>query len=320
MRKLFIFLLSILMLSFMFGMQSKTAEALYPERPIKCIVPFDAGGGTDVMVRAVATYIKLPQPIVTINISGASGAVGMREAYNAAPDGYTIASHNPSTFVVQCLIGLLPENAAKEMMPIAAVAIDPCILAVRKGSEFNSWNKLVELARSQPGKVRIGGVGMNPKQFEVIRIFQEIGVDITYVPYDSAAKSRTAVLGGHIEAIAADVSEVASLINSGELTPLVVMSKTRSTCLSEVPTLTEMGIDADVAVLRTLWAPPETPTVAVQTLKKAFAEVCDNEEFRSLVRDKLFYDVAFIPSQEIANYVEQYYDKYRSLLDKVLSK
>lgn len=294
--------------------------AEYPIRPIKVIVPYGAGGGTDVMVRAVAQYIGIGQPMVVINIAGASSGIGTMEAYNSKPDGYTLLAHMPEALLPYSISGTFPVSTVwKELEPVAAVVRDYSILTTRKDAPFKSLNDVLAYAKANPAKLKWGSTGVGgSNHVDFVQIFDILGLEVNYVPYDSASKSRPALLGGHIDVLYSQISEIYSSIEAGEVVPLAVTARERSKFLPEVPTFSEFGVDIESAQHRGFFAPPKTPEPIIMKLQDAMKAVTSKEDFRSLVEDKLRYERYFMSSDDIRKYMNDRAPVVEALIKKIL--
>lgn len=291
-----------------------TMASEYPSRSIKAIVPYAAGGGTDVMARAVAQYIDIGQPMVIINIEGGASVVGTMEVYHSQPDGYTLLYNQMESMLIYALTGVMPVPAWKEFEPVANVVRDASIISVRKGSMFNNFKDVIEYAKKHPGKLKWGTVGSGGANHTVsLQIFEAAGMDVNFVPYDGAAKSRPALLGGHIDVLLSQISEIQSSIETGEAIPLAVTTKDRSKFYPEVPACSEFGIDVDMALHRALWAPPGTPASIVSKIGEKVKGVTCIREFVSLMEDKLKYEVFFLDSLGMKLLYDQIAPKYEDI-------
>jgi tripartite-type tricarboxylate transporter receptor subunit TctC len=288
--------------------KKETAEvdqhSKYPEQPIKMIIPYAAGGGTDVLGRAVAKYINLGQPMVIVNMPGASSSTGTMEVYNSDPDGYTILSHGADALLAYTLGGVMPKPVWKDMEMICSLVNDPNAISVKKDSPFNSFQDLVKYAKENPGKLNWGLAGSGGINHQNSAYILDIaGIAVNYVPFDSGAKSRTALMGGHVDVLFNQVSEVTPVAEAGDVKVIAVTSGTRSKFLPDVPTLKEQGIDVDVSIIRGYVAPPNTPQPILEKLEKAFEEVSKNPEFQELL-DSLKFEGYFRGGKDVEAFAQ----------------
>ena len=283
------------------GEDGEDPYASYPDKTIEFIVPYAAGGGTDAMARAVAKNLSesLGVSCVVTNIEGASGAIGSMEAFNKAPDGYTILVHQYEAMIAYYLGGVYSEPLHEEMEMVATVVYDPNVVSVPKNSKFKTFDDVVAYAKENPGKLTWASTGSKSSNEQgSAEIWEAYGIEVNYVPYDSASKSRTAVLGGHADVLYSQVSEVKALVDSGDMAPIGVSSEERS-LFEDCPTFVEMGYDVVNGLHRGFFAPPETPAEIVEKLETAIAESCKDEAFISLMENDLGYSVEFVGSDEL---------------------
>jgi len=293
----------------------------YPERSIKLVVPYGAGGGTDTLTRGVLKYFDPGQPVVVVNMSGASGSIGTMEVYNARPDGYTLLCQAPHSMLAFNLSGTLPAPAWKDMEPLATMVLDANVVSVPKSSPFQTIEDLQEFAKKNPGKLKwasVGSGGTNHIASSII--WESMGVKVTYVPFASASKSRTATLGGHVDCLLSQVSEVKNLVDSGDMRALAVATKNRSKFFPNVPTFWEKGIEVDTALYRSFWAPPKTPKAIVEKLEKAFAETSKNPDYLNLIEKDLNYQAVFMGNKETHEMVMKDHPKFEKLVKELKSK
>ncbi len=259
-------------------------EEKFPNGPITMIVPFSAGGGTDIVTRAVADAAKnsLEQPIVVVNKTGAGGAVGMGEGANAKPDGYTV-----TTICVE-LTTLPPQDLAPftsdDFRPIMQINAEPAAITVAADAPWNTVEEFIAYAKENPGKVQIGNSGVGAIwHLAAVAIEKAAGVEFNHIPYEGAAPAVAAILGGHIEAVTVSPAEVASQVEAGQLKILGVADNERLKSFPDVPTLKESGLDVAIGTWRGLAVPKDTPDDVMSVLKEAFAKAVKEESFTSFM-------------------------------------
>ncbi|MGJ7545812.1 tripartite tricarboxylate transporter substrate binding protein [Variovorax sp. LT1R16] len=254
----------------------------YPNRPIELIVPFAAGGGTDVLARSLAESARkhLPQSLIVINKAGASGGVGWSELIHAKPDGYKLA-------IITVELTMIPHMGltkftADDMTPIVRLNADPATLAVRADSPFKTLEDLLAAARKDAGGVRIGNAGPGSLgHLAAAALEDKTGTRFNHVPFRGANPAVLDLLGGHIEAVAVTPVEVATYVAAGKIRPLAVMSEQRIAAgWEQVPTLKERRIDLVVGGWRGLAAPKNTPPEVLALLATAFAKTLQEPALR----------------------------------------
>jgi len=326
MRNKIIILASIL-LSIIFALSpavfaNTTDQDDYPDtkRTIEIIVPFGAGGGTDIVTRAILKYIDVGSPLAVLNITGASGSIGTMEAYHARPDGYKLFSWSPQSMLAFYISGTIPEPAWEEMEALGVVVKDPNVVVVPKNSQFNSFEELVEYAKENPGILSWGAIGTGgTTHMSSVSIWDAAGIELNYVPFDGAAKSRAAVLGEHVDAVLMQVSEGADMIKSGELKGILVTGNERSPYLPDIPSVTELGYDNAVfEYQRGFFAPPDTPNHIVKFWEAEFKRITEDPEFVNEIENIFYYEVSFINSEEVQEMLVKAQPLYERIINELI--
>jgi len=249
----------------------------YPSRPIRIVVPYPPGGNTDIIARLFAERLnRLGAPIVVDNRAGSGGAIGLEYAARSTPDGYTIAhATNNELTVVPAVRSTLAYDPVKDFMPISTTSKFPFVLVTRKDLPANTLADFVALAKTQPGKLSLGTVGVATANDLIIDSFEaRFNVEVLKVPYNGASLVLADLLGGHIDASFATVSSILPQVQSGELRALVVASKERITQLPDVPSAGELGLDDLVAENWTAFlAPAGTAPAFIAKLHGAIDEI-----------------------------------------------
>lgn len=278
----------------------------YPTRSINFIVPYGAGGGTDVMGRAVVGNLDLPVTTYVTNIEGASAGTGSMEAYHSDPDGYTLLVHQAEALVTYVAAGTYSAPLDEELEPVATVAWDPQAISVAANGKFKSLEDIVSYAKDHPGEIKWAAMGTNSSNhLTSALIWDAADIEVTYVPYDSASKSKTAVLGGNADVLVGQVSEVKALVDSGEMICVAVTSENRSTIVNfeEVPTAKELGYDVVMGNHRGFFAPPKTDPQIIDYLASKIKEVYDQADFAPKMAD-LGYECEFLDAAQIKDLIE----------------
>jgi len=249
------------------------AAETYPDRPIKVVVPFPAGGPTDTIARTITLGLSadLGQSVIIENQAGAGGRIALKAVARAAPDGYTLLlGGTNNNAITPALYKDLDFDAVKDFAPVASIATDSMALVVHPSVPAKTLAELVRYAKDNPGKLTSGGgVGIAPHfLLEFIRV--RSGTDIVFVPYKGAAPALTDALAGQIQIHATAKSVLLPHVVSGKLRPLAVTSAARWPELPDVPTLREAGFDGfPTALWYGLLAPAGTPAAVVARLNTA---------------------------------------------------
>ncbi|WP_029011309.1 tripartite tricarboxylate transporter substrate binding protein [Azospirillum halopraeferens] len=263
------------------GLVAGAQAAEYPTKQIELIVPYAAGGGTDLVARAFADAANrhLPKAIGVVNKTGGAGAVGLTEIMAARPDGYKVGM---GTVEITMLPHLgLARFTVEDFTPIARLNAEPSAVTVNADAPWQTIEEFLAHAKANPGKVRIGNSGTGAIwHLAAEAMAKKAEVSFNHVPYDGANPAVTALLGNHIEAVTVSPAEVSSHVAAGKLRILAVMDEKRSATFPNVPTLTEKGIDVTVATWRGIVVPKRTPKDVVETLRSTARAAADEASFR----------------------------------------
>ncbi len=293
----------------------------YPRRPIKIVVPFGAGGSGDLTIRTLLKFVDFGQPGVIVNMPGGGSSIGVMEAYNSKPDGYTLLANTPAGMIIGGLKKQFPENVTKEMVPICVMGVDNPMFCVSKDSPFKTAEEFFKYAKNNPGKLRVASSGMSTMYTNALIIMDTANIDLNYVSFDSATKSRAALLGGHVETLIATISENRALVAAGDLIPLFVFSAKRSPFMPEVPTLKELGYEVTGCLgTRGVWAPAGTPQPIINKLEAAFMKGLNNPEFKRIYLEDMGIEPVAWGSAETRKWVEDNTTYYKGLLEKYNKK
>jgi tripartite-type tricarboxylate transporter receptor subunit TctC len=243
----------------------------YPNRPVTLVVPFPAGGGTDLGARLLAQKLtqKWGQAVIVDNRGGAAGLLGADIVAKAKPDGYTLLIGNVGTQAINpALYKKMPYDPDHAFAPVALVAELPFVMMVSTSLPAKSVKEFVELAKATPGKVTFASSGSGGSPHLTGEIFADAaGVRLTHVPYKGGTPAMTDLMGGHVDALFASILESASAIKSGKVRGLAVTSAVRSPTLPDLPTLAEAGVpNAESGSWIGLLAPAGTPQAIIDQL------------------------------------------------------
>jgi tripartite-type tricarboxylate transporter receptor subunit TctC len=267
-RGCFLTLISLVAALGLLVLGQETANAAYPDRPIKMIVPWAAGGDTDAIHRVIANSMEkqLGKPVVIVNIAGASGTVGAREAMKAAPDGYTIlAIHD---FIHTTYYTGVGELIYKDFDPVSLLTSTPSVLAAYGKTPWNSMKELIEDARKRPEQITVGVSLGSTSHFFPAMIAQAAGIKWKYVSYEGTAPRMTALMGGHVLLGETNLTQL-DKVKAGQIKMLAIATAARVPEVPDMPTLKELGIDIVYAVNRGMVAPKGTPEAVLVKLEEA---------------------------------------------------
>lgn len=262
-----------------------TANAAWPERPVRIVVPYPPGGFTDVVARLVGTKLvdKLGQPVVVENKPGASTMLGAEAVARAPTDGYTLLMATTSTISTNPLMFRKMPYKATDFTPVALTGLTPFVLVAHPSVPANDAASLVSYARANPGKLSFAMLGPGSSTHLVDEMLRSAAkVDIPDVPYKGSGPASVDLLAGHVQLNFDAVSTAGPRIRSGQLKGMGITSETRSSLLPDVPTFKEAGLPQMVAYSwYGLLAPVGTPQAVVEQLNQAINEVLKMPEIQA---------------------------------------
>lgn len=268
------------------------ALAVYPDRPIKVIVPFAPGGGTDLVARTlgVAMAEDLQQPIVIDNKPGGSTAVGTDALAKSAADGYTLVVATLAHAVNPSLKAKLPYSQDKDFAPVILVGISPNVVVVSANSSFKTFQDFLLTAKANPGKLSYASQGGGTSAHLAGELFNAMaGTKLIHIPYKGAGPALTDVIGGQVDLMFATAAAVGSLVESGKLRALAVTTPTRSTTplLAKLPTVAESGVPGySAGSWYGYFAPAGTPPEVINRLNAAIKRAAQTLAFKSRVESE----------------------------------
>ncbi len=259
-----------------------TAQADFPTKPIKIIIPYNPGGGTDTTGRFLANEAEkyFSQPVTVINRAGASGTVGTAEAAAAKPDGYTLY-FSASDALVTTPHSLRVPYSVDDFRGIAGVSYAPSSIAVRTDSPWETLDDLIAEAGTDTVIDR-GHSGAGGVHHTLLKsLFQETGIKFRDVPFQGGSKTIAALRGGHVDLIGGTPGAMVAAVEAGEVRVLALSSPTSLDAFPGVPSFTEKGIDIVATVEWYLLAPKDTPDDVVAVLEDAFMKAASSDEFKA---------------------------------------
>ena len=280
---------------------SAASAAGYPDHPVKVIVPFAAGGPTDVMARLIAQKLSedLKQQFYVENRPGAGGNIGMTEAARATPDGYTILVASSSFVVNPSLYAHAPYDPFKDFAPITLAAASPNILVVNAKFPAKSVKELIDILKKEPGKYTIANPGIGTTPQLAAELFKlELKLDATSVPFGGAGPAIQSAVAGHTPIAFTALPPTSPQVKAGTLRGLAVTSAKRSAALPDVPTLEEAGIKSQQSeTMQGVLAPAKTPQDVVALLNKEIVKVMAMPDVKAKCAQLGFDPVADSPAQ-----------------------
>jgi tripartite-type tricarboxylate transporter receptor subunit TctC len=273
-----------------------TAQASYPEKPLQLVVPFPAGGASDVVGRIVAGELetRLGKPVIVINRPGGGTTIAAKEVANAAPDGYTLFSSSNSTFTLQNAVKEnVPYDSAKDFEPIGQTGTLTMVLVTHRDNPIKDVASLVAAAKANPDKLSLASFGVATISHFAGELFKSsAGIKMVHLPYKGSAPAMNDLMGKHIEYHVDTVIAIRPLLESG-VRPLAVFSAKRSPFLPDVPTLAELGYpNIDLVSWGTVVVPKGTPPAIRDRLASALEEAIASPSVIERFQ-KVGYEAAF---------------------------
>ena len=286
------------------------AQDVYPNRPITLVVPFPPGGVADLTARPVAAAMEkvLKNPVGVVNKQGAAGAVGMQSVAVARPDGYTLLLALSSISIIpeaDKLFQRPPAFTVDQFAPIALISADPTILVVPADKPWKTAKDFIEDARKRPGQISYSSSGIYGTLHMAMELLsQAAGIKLRHVPHAGAGPALTAILGGHVDALASGPAVVLPHIKAGKLRALAGWGDKRVAALPDVPTFKELGYpDAEFYIWAGVFAPKGTPEPVLAKLRATVREAVNDPEFKAAM-DKLETPVTFKQGEEFQRFFE----------------
>ena len=273
-----------LCLSLIVGLSTAYA---FPDKPIKLVVPFAPGGGTDLIARTLAVEMSkdLGQPVLVENKPGAGTLIGTDLVAKSPPDGYTLVVASIAHSVNPSLMAKMPYSTEKDFAPVSMIVRSPNVLVVRADSPYKTLKDIVTVAKASPDKLTYASPGNGTSSHLAGALFANMAkVEIRHVAYKGSGPALTDLLGGQTDMIFATSGSVGSFIDSGKLRALAVTSAVRSTAYPHVPTMAESGVPSySTEGWYGFYAPAGTPAGVIDKLNAATRKAANSESFKSKV-------------------------------------
>jgi tripartite-type tricarboxylate transporter receptor subunit TctC len=288
--------------------------AAYPEKPVTVICPWAAGGGTDLLLRALSKEAEkyLGQTISVANQTGGGGAIGHNAIRAAKPDGYTVG------MITFELNSLPPQGLVnftwKDFDPLMLLNSDPAALTVPKAAAYNTVKEFVEYAKGHPDELSIGNSAPGSVWHIAAGLTAEkTGIKIKHVPFNGAQPAVTALVGGHIQGVAVSVAEVRGQVQAGALKILGVMATERDKQFPDVPTFKEQGVDVVFSTWRGLALPKGVPADIKAKINDAYKKAYDSQEFRDFAA-KASLNLEYKDAAGFAAFLDQNYKDVEAVM------
>ena len=290
----------------------------YPNKPVRIIVPFPAGGSADTLVRVVSQHLskRWAQSIVVDNKPGGGTVIAGAMAAKSPADGYTLLVIANSLTINAKLRTNLPYDGLRAFEPVAQLVQSPQVIAVSSSSPYKTLADLLRDAKSRPGTLSYSTVGPATTQHIAGEAFKRItGTDFTYAAFTGGALAANAVSGGHVTMVLTNLNEVAGLLDAGKLKPLAVTTRERLDALPQVPTVIEQGFkDYEAVAWFALAAPAGTPSEVVQKIADDLQATLSDPEVRQKLMAAGLYP-QFMGPKALSAHIQQEYERYSRIID-----
>ena len=295
-------------------------SAGYPEKPVRLLVPFSPGGGTDLLCRAIQDRLEnaLGVGILIDNRTGAGGTIGVTQAARAAPDGYTLLVTSASFTFAPGLYNDLPYDAIKDFRPLSMLTQQPLILGVHPSMPVKNVKELIELARKTPGKIFYGNAGVGSNLHMTTELFKYMAkIDLMPVQYKGGGPALVALLTGEIQVAFMGVLSSKPFRKSGQVRPLAVSTKERSPAVPDLPTIHEAGVPGyDKGGWTGMFVQSRVPEPIVARVYQAVTKVMkDPEAVKKLAEDGLVAVAS--PPQDFSKFVQAEIVEWAKLVDEM---
>ena len=286
---------------------SQVCAQNFPTRPLRLVVPYAAGGSTDVLARLIGQKLTetLGHPVVIDNRSGAGTLIATEIVAHAAPDGHTLLMATPPLVVAEALYKAVPFNVARDFAAVTNVAATSNVLVVHPAVVAQSARELIAMAKAQPGRLVYGSSGIGGASHLAVALFASMaGVELLHVPYKGGALAVTDLLGGRLALMFANLTTVQPHIKSGKLRALAIGTAQRSLVVPELPTVAEAGVPGyEANNWNGVVAPAATPRAVIERLQREIRAIVEAPELRSRLLQSAFEPVADSP-QAFRRYLE----------------
>jgi len=281
--------------------QDQAQAQAYPSKPIRLVLPYPAGGGTDVLARLVAQSLsdRLGQPIVVENRTGASGSIGTDFVIKSPPDGYTLLFNNETLVVAPSIAKNLPYDVTRDLTPLGLVAKSVIVIGVHSDVPAKSLPDLIALAKAAPGKLAYSTCGnATIMHFAGEQLKLTAAIDMTHVPYRGCAPAIQDSASGQVPVFVNALTNAVNLEKQGRVRILAVASRQRSTLAPNVPTVAEQGFpNFDATPFQALYAPPGLPADIAKRLSTELRDAVSSPELNQRIRAMSFEPAPSSPEE-----------------------
>ena len=291
------------------------SAADFPSKPVKLIVPYGPGGGTDTIARIISGVIPqyLNQPLVILNRPGATGTVGTAEFKKMKADGYSILINDAAAMSIKPQTGRLPYKP-EDFKIVTQINEAFYLLSINADRPYKNIQQFIDYAKKNPGKIKYSSAGVGHIfHLAMEQVAKKAGIKVTHVPFKGTGKAVTAALGGHVDAVVCYPNAVLESIKSGKLIPLAISAKKRQPVLPDVPTFVESGVDYSGRGWKAIFAHKNLPKEKYDVLQSAFLKLPNDRAFKKLMQG-LGEIIAVTPGDQFEPFWLQEYKELGDLL------
>ncbi len=294
------------------------SEGWIPTKDIEMVIPFSAGGGSDIFARKLIEIIQknqlCPVNIVPTNKPGGSGVVGYSYMSAKGKDNYVLATTS-SSFYSQPLTGNSPLSCYDSFSFVSHLCKDPTLLAANAKRDFTSLQDIIDFAKANPGVLKYGGTGNISDDAILMHMINVLtDIELIYVPYDSGAEVLAAILGGHIDLCGISPAEAGEHLVAGTLTPIAVSADDRLSIIPEVPTFLELGVEINHQQSRGVVMNAGIPEEVVKYYSELFKKVSETEEWQSFLTENVMAK-AYMDYKEYQKFNDRLADNYKTYFE-----
>lgn len=292
----------------------------YPDKPVKMIVPYPAGGGADSWARTVAARLEkvLGQPVIFDYRPGGSTTIGADAAARAAPDGYTLFLMDSTTFAYVPHLRKVNYDPLRSFVPIGLLGVGPMVLVATPGLPVRSLPELIAYARAHPGKVTIASAGVGSPHHLIGEFFRSrAGINLTHVPYKGASQYIADLLGGQVDLAVSTITPAIPHIQTGRIRALGVSSASRSSALPDVPSIAEQGFPGfDEKPWLCYVTPAGVPADVLEKMRAAYKATIEDPDIVAALRKGGIEEVGAWTPAQIADQIKADHAKWGELIRK----
>ena len=289
----------------------------FPNKPLRLIIPYPAGGASDLTARAVVSVADeyLGQPMIVVIRSGGGGAVGAEAAAKSRPDGYTLFMADPANLIILPQVQKIAYNPA-DFVPVGQVASLPALLMVQTGTPWKTAKDFIEAARKEPGKIKHSAVTFSPEHLMFEAMAAKYGAKLTHIPSTGGGPALASLLGGHVDANGLYPPVAFPHIQAGKLRALGVAASKRWSLLPDVPTFEEQGFDVDARLWLAVVALKGTPEPVLARLRDAVKKISDDTSFKAMM-GRMGQQVDYLSADDLAKQLSADQTKIKAIISTI---